>query len=140
MRAIAWLLTLLLFSGATLAKACTPADAEAAESAVDHLSTWDAVNQAFSDYGQCDEGSISEGISGAVVSLLANNWDELPDLTKIISKNPKFEGWVLNHINTTVDDNDLDKIIKNSDENCPEGNEVFCKKLNETVLEVFSEY
>ena len=64
-----------------LADECTIKDAEAAEQAVDHLTSWQVMNDNFTRFHQCDEGSIAEGNSEAVIRLLVDKWETLPKLS-----------------------------------------------------------
>jgi hypothetical protein len=40
-----------------------------------------------------------------------------------------FESWMINHIDTTTNARDLDKIVRNTMDSCPEGAQAFCNKI-----------
>ncbi|NDO83653.1 hypothetical protein CJP72_23750 [Citrobacter sp. NCU1] len=129
------LFVFILIAGNAVAAECSPKDAEAADLAVDHLTTWQTVNDYFNHYRQCDDGDIAEGSSEAVIRLLADKWETLPKLDKIIAKNPPLKGWVLNHINTTLDTDDLFNVEKLATSQCPSSGESLCKEIASSAHE-----
>lgn len=79
MRRLATLACLFLVAtGSAVAKDCSPADEEAADMATDYLTNWQAVRDSYARYRQCDDGSIAEGNSEAVVRLLVDKWNTIP--------------------------------------------------------------
>jgi hypothetical protein len=130
MKAMASLLyVFILIAGNAVAAECSSKDAEAADLAVDHLTTWQTVNDYFNHYRQCDEGEIAEGSSEVVTRLLTDRWETLPELKKIIAKTPPLKGWMLNHINTTLDTDDLLKVEKLATSQCPSSDKGLCKEI-----------
>ncbi|RKR42864.1 hypothetical protein [Paraburkholderia sp. BL17N1] len=134
---IACLVAVLGFLSMSLAygKACTEHDAVGADAMVDSITTWDAASVAFTKYGQCDDGDIAEGYSEAIARLLVDRWNTLPRLGQLIKRNPSLKGFVLRHIDSTLDTADLDKIKGLSTSSCPSGMETFCKALTHAVLQ-----
>lgn len=80
----------------------------------DDLKSWADVGQYFG----CAHKEISEGSSESVARLLVDHWDTLPELTAQIKKAPKLEAFVIDNLNTTLDDGDLDTIEKNAKDKC----------------------
>lgn len=62
-----WLIAGVAWAAPPQRKTCTPHQAEAADAMVDHLTDWAQVEVAFRKFAQCDDGSIAEGNSEAVV-------------------------------------------------------------------------
>lgn len=120
--ALAWMLP-------AHAEICSEHDAAAADAMVDHLDSWPKINLAFTKYGHCDDGDIAEGNSEAVARLLADHWRTLPQLGKLIKRNPPLKAFVLRHIDTTLDTADLDKVKALSRSSCPAGMDAFCLEL-----------
>lgn len=120
---------MLLFAGSSLAKDCSAIDAEAADEAIDHLNSWQAVSDNFTHYGQCDDGDIAEGNSEAVIRMLVDKWKTLPELTALAKQNSAFGEWVLGHIDSTLDSGDLQKAADLASSHCPEGNAEMCKRI-----------
>jgi hypothetical protein len=112
---------------------CSPKEAEAADAIIDNLNSWTAVNQNFKQFKHCDDGSIAEGNSEAIGRLLVDKWDTLPVLAKLIKQNPSLKKFVLGHIDTTLNSNDLEKIQQLSLSNCPKDRELLCKDLNKAA-------
>ena len=111
------------------AKVCTPKDATAADALVDHLTSWAKVREAFTKYGHCDDGQIAEGNSEAVARLLVDHWESLPSLVSMFKDDPSFKAFVVRHIDTTLNTDDIDKIRAAASSSCPSGMESFCQEL-----------
>lgn len=129
----------VLTANAAHAKSCTASDAEAAESAVDSLTSWAAVNQNQIKFGHCDEGDIAEGNSEVIARLLAEHWDSLAELNKEIDKNPSFKRYVLRHIDATLDTDDLRKIETQSSHSCPAKQKALCDEINAAAIKAAQE-
>lgn len=130
MKYVIILLAVTFFSVSNaLAGECTIKDAEAAEQAIDHLNSWQAMNDNFIRFLQCDEGSIAEGNSEAVIRLLVDKWEALPKLSMLTRQNAAFETWVLNHINSTLDSGDLQTTVNLATSQCPASESALCKKI-----------
>ena len=111
------------------AKVCSAKEAEMAAATVDDLGSWDKVWRAAKKYGHCDDGSIAEGYSEAVARLLIDRWSTLPALARIAKDDPAFKLFVVRHIDTTLDTDDLEKIRNLSSTACPAGNGILCAAL-----------
>jgi hypothetical protein len=114
-------------------KTCTEQEVIAADEAIDHLDTWSKVNEMSSQYAHCDEGEIAEGNSEAVARLLVNHWRTLPQLGVLIRHDPSLKDFVLRHINTTLDTDDLSRIATLSRSSCPTGMRSLCRELANTT-------
>ena len=114
---------------------CSPADAEAADAMVDRLDSWNKVDYTVKHFRQCDDGSIAEGNSEAIARLLVDKWKTLPTLAKLIKYNPSLKIFVLHHIDTTLDTDDLKKIKQLSLSACPRDLSSLCKDINEAAAQ-----
>src|SRR5580692_6879900 len=74
---------------------CTQKQAEKADAAIDSLTSWSKLNAFYNTYKQCDDGSISEGYSGAVAQLLTHHWKKLDGLAPLIKNDPSFEEFII---------------------------------------------
>ena len=115
------------------AKPCTQKDAQAADEMVDHLDSWEKVDSARKQFGHCDDGSIAEGNSEAVARLLVDRWDMLPALTELIKRDPALKRFVLRHIDTTLNTDDLDKIKSLAASKCPADSATLCSDLKKSA-------
>lgn len=129
MKIIFTILLLTLFSGVSYAKTCTGNDAEAADIAVDNLDSWKTIYKNYIAYPQCDDGSIAEGNSEAVARMLVDKWQETAKLQSLIDHDSKFEEYVVKHVDSTLDTDDINQIMKLSSESCPAESKVLCNKL-----------
>ncbi|HBI09623.1 MAG TPA: hypothetical protein DDY57_05605 [Franconibacter pulveris] len=93
------------------------------------MTTWQAVSDYFTHYRQCDDGAIAEGSSEAVIRLLADNWEALPELESVIAKNPLLKNWMLSHINTTLDTDDLFNVEELAISQCPSSGKSLCNEI-----------
>lgn len=129
MKVVLIVLSLALISDPTHAKSCTERDAEAADLAIDNLDSWEAIQKNYVAYAQCDDGSIAEGNSEATARMFIDKWPETAKLQFLINHDSGFEKYVVRHINSTLDTDDLHQIITRSSESCPAENKALCGKL-----------
>lgn len=115
------------------ADTCSPKQAEAADAMVDRLDSWPIVKLTFKKFKECDDGSIAEGNSEAIARLLVDKWSTLPQLFELIKDDPAFKAFVLRHIDTTLDGNDLEKIKNFSVSACPKGLDALCFDLRKAA-------
>lgn len=125
------LLAVLLCMGfaSAQAKPCSARDAEAADQAVDSLTSWAAVDKNFRKYSHCDDGSIAEGNSDAIAHLLVDHWQTLDKLGELTRSHPPLRNYVLRHIDSTLDSNDLEKIQNLTSRSCPSTLKALCADL-----------
>jgi hypothetical protein len=126
--AIPLLLCLLLLPCA-YAQECSVADAKAAESATDSLHSWPSIFKAYQSYEKCDDGAIAEGFSEAVVHLLATNWASIHQAQLIFSKDSAFQEFVVRHVDSTADGNELTRIQNLAVHQCPRSAKTLCEQL-----------
>ncbi len=110
-------------------KTCSQRDANAADAMVDRPDSWAQVDLAYTKYRHCDDGAIAEGNSEAIARLLVDQWQTLPQLDALIKRNPPLKAFVLRHVDTTLDTNDLNKIKQLSTASCPAGMGALCRAL-----------
>ena len=94
------------------------------------FSNWAGVHQAYSQFAQCDDGFYAEKFSNEVIYLLASKWNQLNALNTIVSKDKKFEEFVISHIDATGDDVELQKVLENSKGKCQKSLSALCSKIN----------
>lgn len=124
------LAVVLFFSGSVYAAECTTvAEMDAADTAASSIKDWTGVYSFYSHFKQCDDGYIAEGVSATIAGLLANKWNTVEQLEAMADNNKAFGTWAFNHIDTTANDGDLDRILKQSRENCPAEHKQFCGKI-----------
>lgn len=115
------------------AQTCSPAQGEAADAMLDKLDDWAAVGHFFKAYRQCDDGYIAEGSSDAIARLLAGQWETLPKLHALIRQEPALRAFVLSHVNSTLDTDELERIKRNASESCPSDGASLCADLRQAA-------
>jgi len=118
---------------------CTKADAIDAESSVSTLKNWEDIYQSFKRFRFCDDGAIAEGYSDAVARVLSNQWSQLDELVKLLSSDQDFNAFVLKHIDGTAGTSDIETIIVNSANNCPESVKSVCLEIEKSAKEALKE-
>ena len=121
------------------AKACRAAEFEAAEAAFRSIDSWQRLALAHQRFSQCDVGYVAEGNSKGIVRLLVDHWDSVWELSIVAAKQPAFLHFVLRHLDTTVNDADLEHIVQLATAQCPSGNRALCKSLVRAAKKAMAE-
>ena len=108
---------------------CSAAKTKVAEKVVSTLKDWDAIFEAFKEYGSCDDGAIGEGFSDSVGRLLAFHWNTIDRLAKLTNKNRKFSTFVIKHVDETLMPDVLLKIRENAVTYCPKVDKKICMRI-----------
>jgi hypothetical protein len=108
---------------------CTDAEASQAENALDHLSDWDHVYNAFKRFGDCDDGAVADGFSAAVADLLTTKWETVERLSRVVEKDSKFARFVLRHVDELMSPAEARVIVMNSRTKCPPHARALCREL-----------
>ncbi len=130
----ALLLCVFLSPAAHAKKRCTRADADAAQAMIDHLSSWEKIDQGRRRYGQCDDGSIADGFSEAIARRLVDNWDTLPTLANLIKKDRALQPFVTCHLDETLNSEDLEKIQVLATSSCQPGLKKLCADVKRAAI------
>lgn len=117
---------LLLWATTGWAAGCTPGRADAAMAAANRLRDWPGVYSFFKDYRDCDDGGIADATSDAVTRLLARRWDELATLARLAREHADFRSFVLGHVDSTADTDDLERALDQSVKRCPAAHRPLC--------------
>ena len=92
---------------------------EKADAALKNIKTWQDLRSWYENYPECDDGYFAEGISDFVVTSLAKQWHTLSALQQAINRNSSFKGFVMKHIDSTTDENNLRLVAHNAKAKCP---------------------
>ncbi len=133
MNTLFFILTLTTFSPD--AALCPSQTFEKADIAMDTLTSWRAVDDFYTRYRNCDDGYILEGTSDRIARLLVDEWYRLEELSPLIKVRPPLADYILSHISTHTDKEDLEKLQFLSSSQCKIANQKFCERLHfATVL------
>lgn len=131
--------TLCYGAAARVMAACPANLVVAAEKSVGEAGqSWASLYQHFRRYTGCDDGSVAEGYSEAVVGLLADSWATLPQLQKLIRDDASFGKFVVRHVDDVAGGPLLRKARKNARTACPDGLQSLCKQVREAADRVLS--
>jgi hypothetical protein len=86
---------------------------------------WGELYRLFKEFSSCDAGAIGERLSADVGDLFSTQWTHL-DVLDRLTANKAFERFVLRHIDTTIDENDLLTIAYYSKVHCPSAQKRIC--------------
>jgi hypothetical protein len=102
--------------------------------------TWSALHQSWRRFRGCDNGGeFSASYTEDIISLLVNQWDRLPELAALLRKEPRFEAFVLKHVNATASSDELNCIIRSARDTCPSTSRSLCRKLGEQAAKALTE-
>jgi hypothetical protein len=96
---------------------------------------WNALYRLFRQFGACDEGAIGERFSADVAHLFSTQWSHLDTLNRLAAADKAFERFVLRHIDTTLDEDDLLHLTDNSKSRCPAGQNRICSLIHARAQE-----
>jgi hypothetical protein len=124
-------LLFLVTSAISLSQSPTCSDERGAraEREASTLDSWNAVYRSYLEYQGCDDGAIAEGYSESISRLLAQHWDQLPDLLNQINESPAFGTFIVKHVDETVPSDRLRSIVVKARDHCPSGARKFCMRL-----------
>jgi hypothetical protein len=108
---------------------CSDTEAMRAESEAVALRSWDDLFGSYRRYRHCDDGAIAEGYSEAVARILVDHWNTLPRLAGLTSKDTVFRRFVLQHIEETLNLEDVKSIRANAGKRCPRGLPDLCRDI-----------
>ncbi len=114
-------------------KACSLADAKAAEIVAVSISSWEKLYFVFQKYGHCDDGAIGEGFSESISVLMAEKWKTLDQLARLVKKDSTFQGFVIKHLDETVPIDRLKKIKLNAESKCNKAAQDICFEIRQSL-------
>jgi hypothetical protein len=110
-----------------------------ADKAIEKTRSWHELRVWFQKYPQCDDGYIAEGVSDSIVHWLATRWDTFPALRLELRKRPVFQRFILRHIDSTTDSDELNAILRNAHKRCPCGAATLCRTFISAAADALHE-
>ncbi len=104
---------------------------------LDSLKTWGDLHRSFKRYQHqgCDDGVFAELYSDFVVRTLARQWDRFSEMRSLADTDAGFKKFVLDHIDATTDQKDIERIRANAESKCPKGASALCAAIGHAALE-----
>jgi hypothetical protein len=121
------------------APSCNEQDARRAETEASTLTTWKDVFNSYSRFSNCDDGAIAEGYSNSVATLLADHWDQANELVRLARAHPKFEVFVLRHLDQTMTEMQERTIKVNVESACSRNTQRLCDAIKKRLKVLDSE-
>jgi hypothetical protein len=109
---------------------CSVEDVKSADQALRRMKDWSGAYYVFKRYGNCNDGEIGEGYSGAIIWLLVNRWESLRDLNSIVERDPEFGRFVLSHLDILMSPTEAGIIQMNAEARCPRDTALLCQKIS----------
>ena len=110
-------------------RVCTGEEAQKAEVAVSVGRSWAQLHRDFAQYAHCDDGAIGEGFSETITLLLAEHWDDVRQISPMITSDPSFRKFIIRHIDDTVPEERLERIARNANKQCPRNLKSLCREI-----------
>jgi hypothetical protein len=116
-------------------RTCTQEDAQRSDQEASSLSTWGDLHASYARYRQCDDGAIGEGYSSSVAALLADHWDTLPALGRLVNQYPSFERFVLRHVDELMTMEQAEAIDAHVSKGCSKDLSGLCAAIKKRMAE-----
>ena len=134
MKKVVWLAAICAMCGASsLYAACSTADAQKAQKAVDMVVSWQQLNKAWKDWRQCDTGEVADTYTDALLRLLVE-WKNVDALAESM-KDPEYKGFVQAHLRSPAAKDDLGSIRSRAKLSCPKGQQDLCATIMQAAGE-----
>ena len=115
-------------------KACSSADSQATEKALDRVVNWDLMYKAFKDFGHCDS-VLTEDLWTDALMRLAVEWKNVEQFARQYQGDPQFKAFVVKHMKSLTAKEDVKSIYSRTKSNCPAKLDAFCAELGEVAKE-----
>jgi hypothetical protein len=112
---------------------CGAERAQQAEQVAASAQSWRQLHDMFSRFATCDDGAIAEGFSESVTVLLAEKWDQLPELSSIAASDSTFETFVVRHIDESAPQERLSRIAALASQQCRPDFVALCQRIRSQI-------
>ena len=126
------LVVALLFSasiGFAQDKPCSPAEASAAEKAIDRIVNWDQLYKVYKEFKHCDQGPVAEVFTEALLRCLVE-WKKVDVLASSMAQDKAYNTFVMSHLRSAGPD-DQKSVYSRAKMSCPKGLDDWCTALTD---------
>lgn len=134
MRCTAALLSLGVGWAGAQGKACSTADSQATEKALDRVVSWEHLYKVFKDYGHCDS-VMTEDLWTDALMRMAVEWKNVEQFAKSYQGDPAYKAFVVKHMKSLSAKDDAKSVYSRTKSNCPAKLDAFCADLGEVAKE-----
>jgi len=92
----------------------------------------------YEHYRHCDDGAVSEGYSNSRAVLPTEHWDQIGDFITIYRAHPKFEEFVLCHVDELMTQDQAKQLQRDAKSKCPTNASKLCARLENRLDEFAS--
>ncbi len=115
------------------AGSCSDRRAQLAATEAQELPNWNGVAHYWKHFGGCEGDALRQTVSGAIGTLLVTHWNQLPALVAEVHRQPKLRGFVLSHIDDTLNRKDVARIQREAGTSCPRGARSLCADIRKAA-------
>ena len=124
---------LVLASHANAAdKACSKADAGAAQKSIDMVVTWQQLHKAWQDYRHCDADPAVADVFTDALLRLAVAWKGVSQLASDM-KDAQYRDFVYAHLKSDAAKDDRESVYSRAKKDCPSGQDTWCDEMAGTI-------
>jgi len=116
-------------------KACSKADAAAAEKAIDRVVSYGQLHKAFKDFAHCDSGPVEDLYTDAILRLMVE-WKNVETVVWDMQKDPEYKAFVHRHLLSPAAKDDRSSVHSRAKLSCPPLQDAFCGELVELLKPV----
>lgn len=113
-------------------KACTAADAAAAEKQVDMVVAWPQLYDTWQKFRHCDKGTVDELFTDAILRL-AVEWKHVDVFAETMRKDPQFKAFVYRHLQSPAAKDDRESVYARAKKDCTASLKAFCDEVADIV-------
>jgi hypothetical protein len=126
-------------AGSGVSIQCTQVKQLGLEKEASELRNWPSLYKSYRTYRTCPfDADAAEGYSESVARILVDHWDSVSEGAKLFRNDRTFEKFVFGALNDTLADADLERIRSLSNDSCPSGMELVCKRFRARVDYLFT--
>ena len=96
---------------------------------VQRVRTWQEFYTCYRQFKICDSGKLAEEYSYALSRLLAHHWSDVDSLLKLAKSDPDFKGFVLQHLNENIPEEEAQLIVRNCRQYAQKGADWLCQAV-----------
>jgi len=119
---------------------CDKAHYKRAEKALAQVNNWETLYRFYQHYPNCDSGYLGEGYSGTICDLFADHWSDVEIALKKMQQDKQFKSFLIDHIDSSVLQETLERISRNAQSGCPFEFRSNCRVIQETAMEALKDF
>ena len=111
----------------------------AVQAALAGADSWGKLHRFYIGSRGCDDGGLSEDVTESAMRLLADKWTTLSALATEAAADRKFADFVVIHIDSTANTDDLQAVRRHATRQCLPGDKALCGRLSAAAVRALKE-